>query len=461
MVHKKNKSKKAKSAKQQPRPGTNAVVSAPVQKSFRTTKRPPSIWQTTRNSVRISNSEYIADITSASPNFSITSFPINPGLASTFPWLCLVATRFESYIFESLEFEYKPICPTSEPGKVILAVDFDAADPPPSSKIQIGMYQDAASTSPWDSCVYRCTKANLHKFMPQRYVRGGGNTGDVKTYDTGNMFVATQNTADGTRTLGELWVHYTVRLATPQITATTTDRTSGEETYAPSQWSQVLRDGAGTYSAIHQFIDRPNLLLSKVVDGAVIAELNPANPTMLFTAQHDQETVFKPADYDPGLRIVKAVASDSQLPLFKFARHPMFTNMVLKAVPNQVGADYNRLSDIAQLVFKLDTLSKFDFQMHGIGVPISYNSSRVFSLDNLKIPKLREGLVEWAKAIPNMGRSRLSNTFCLQTQNDDGTFSQEIVDEPTVRRHLELFDMDLDEITSVQSSSSRTFKYVK
>lgn len=171
------------------------------------------------SSIVVRHTEYIADISSSTSNFNVNSYSINPGLNASFPWLSNVAANYESYLFKKLHYMYKPICPTNTPGKVILAIDYDAADATPSSKVVINSYESAASCSVWDQVVNRSTTMNMRKFGVQRYVRNTvAPTGtDIKTYDIGKLLVATSNTPNTATTLGELYVEYEIELYTPQL----------------------------------------------------------------------------------------------------------------------------------------------------------------------------------------------------------------------------------------------------
>nr|WEU70949.1 MAG: coat protein [Hangzhou narna-like virus 2] len=145
---------------------------------------------------------------------------INPGLPYLFPWLSLMAQLYESYIFHSLKFEFQTTSATTAIGSLILAVDFDAADNPPSSKTEMLSYEGAVRTAPWESVTYTCSMADLRKFGVNRYVRSGvlAPNLDIKTYDVGNLFIGAQGMQTAA-IVGELYVHYDVTLQTPQFAA--------------------------------------------------------------------------------------------------------------------------------------------------------------------------------------------------------------------------------------------------
>lgn len=180
--------------------------------------RVPTIKATSRGFVVV-HREYIQDITAADANFRNTTFSVNPGLATTFPWLSAIAGRFESYLFRRLHFIYEPICPTTTPGAVMMAVDYDALDTAPTSKVSLMSYRGAVRSAPWNITRFDATRGDLRKFGVQRFVRAGAQpaNSDLKTYDVGNLQIATQNTPSTPTTLGELYVEYEVEFYTPQI----------------------------------------------------------------------------------------------------------------------------------------------------------------------------------------------------------------------------------------------------
>lgn len=169
--------------------------------------------------VRIKHREYISDV-SGSVAFSASSFSINPGLSQLFPWLSVLATQFESYLFKSLKFDYETQKSASTSGSLMMAVDFDAADSAPVNKQQIMAFHNAVRSAVWEECQYSSDRSDLKKFGVQRYIRSGNLAAnlDIKTYDVGNLIIATQGEAD-TSAIGELYVEYDVELITPQVSA--------------------------------------------------------------------------------------------------------------------------------------------------------------------------------------------------------------------------------------------------
>lgn len=197
---------------------TSMAVSAPIsiQKMVRTNK--PTV-KYSGQCVTVSHREYLQDI-NGSTVFSNQTFAVNPGIYTTFPWLSQMAILYESYKFKSLKFIYEPACPSTTQGSVMMAIDFDAADAAPSSKVQLMAYKYAVRCPAWESVAYRSDLSDLLKFGVQRYVRNGPVTGDIKTYDIGNLQFAVSNFTGTSTFVGELYVEYDVEFYTPQLQST-------------------------------------------------------------------------------------------------------------------------------------------------------------------------------------------------------------------------------------------------
>jgi len=172
--------------------------------------------------MRIHHREFCRDV-SSSAVFAVSQFlPVNPGNEDIFPWLSPVATRFESYRFESLKFIYEPLVPTTAAGVILMAMDFESADPLPSSKQVMMSYKSSVRCSLWESCELKLAKADMQKIKDKFTLDHAPSTStDVRLYDVGNLAIASTGAA-ASAVCGELYVEYDVIVETPQI------ETSGE-----------------------------------------------------------------------------------------------------------------------------------------------------------------------------------------------------------------------------------------
>lgn len=211
-----NNRSSVKSSKNSQTNGT-AKVSAPVASSKKPKSSPkPNVQNLRKNGIQVSHREYLSEI-SGSVTFTSEQYPINPGLGSTFPWLSSIARRYESYNFKRLHFSFETESPTSTPGAVMHAVDYDASDSAPTNKVSLMSYEGSVRSAPWVDSTFSALSSSLHKSKTY-YIRSGALNAnqDIKMYDVGNYFIATQGQT-GTAVLGELYVEYVVDLFTPQL----------------------------------------------------------------------------------------------------------------------------------------------------------------------------------------------------------------------------------------------------
>lgn len=176
--------------------------------------------------VYITQTEFIQNIgcsasgAGASP-FQIVSFPINPGLSLTFPFLSQIAQNFTLYEFEGLMFKFNPTsgennATSNSLGKVIMATNYDPNANPFLNSVQMENYDYANAAKPSQTIVHGVETANKQQFGNMQYVRTGATSRDKVFTDIGTFYVATEGVpfaAAGSQILGELWVTYRVKLS--------------------------------------------------------------------------------------------------------------------------------------------------------------------------------------------------------------------------------------------------------
>jgi len=199
--------------------GSSAFSAAPVSQTRVVKTGRPKMTSLPNGDARIIHREYIGEVTAgtSSPSvFSNTSYPVNPGQNQTFPWLSQIASRYESYRFNALRFDYETEAPSSLGGSLVLALDYDASDPAPVSKQQALAFRESVRSAPWKECRHVSLSEDLNK-QKSYFVRNGSqpSTTDIKTYDVGNLNVITQGVTTASSTCGELYVEYDVTLMTP------------------------------------------------------------------------------------------------------------------------------------------------------------------------------------------------------------------------------------------------------
>lgn len=170
-----------------------------------------------KDSVRIVHRELVAGVTGSLAYAVPTTLALNPGLPASFPWLSTQAQGWERYRFNRLKYCFFTRASSATAGSVMLIPDYDASDSAPLSELIGSSYEDVSEDVPWKDIVCDLRPSALHAIGPSKFVRVGALAAnqDIKTYDAGNLFVAT---LDGAVTSwGKLWVEYDVTLMTPQL----------------------------------------------------------------------------------------------------------------------------------------------------------------------------------------------------------------------------------------------------
>lgn len=177
------------------------------------------IMHSNSESVVFRHREYIADVIT-NPAFSQNSYPINPGVVGTFPYLAGLATQFQEYEFRGLIFEFKSTCgdavasTNSALGSVTMTVQYRADLPPPNSKQAMLNEMWSVDVKPSMNVVLPVECSPRENPYAVQYVRGSTFTGDQKMYDLGTLVVATSG-SQAAFTAGELWASYEVVLRKP------------------------------------------------------------------------------------------------------------------------------------------------------------------------------------------------------------------------------------------------------
>ena len=216
--------------------GHVSVPSYPIKKNvlLEETNSPPVVMNGGHEFI-VRHREYIGEVTatlnqSTPSGFEIKKYSLNPGDSNTFPWLSTVAQNFEQYELQGTLFSFKSMYSDAvvnnygSLGTVIMATEYNSALPPFQNKLAMENYEYAQSCKPSLSMMHpiECDRhlsvlSDLYVRRPYQDIQGQ----DIKTYDFGNFYIATQGippaSNNPTVTLGELWVTYQVRLLKPKI----------------------------------------------------------------------------------------------------------------------------------------------------------------------------------------------------------------------------------------------------
>lgn len=212
----KQKSKKNKTKAKKTGQSPNQVkVLAPASVGQRQTIKKPRTRTSKSGNYCVSHSELVDSII-GNNDFVNSSFTINPGVQSVFPWLSQIAPNYESYKFKKLHFRYVPSVGSQQSGTMYMAPEFNNNDLPPTDESQLASYDDCVTGSVWTNHVYRCSAQNLNK-RKSYFVRSGSlpSNADVDLYDVGYLNITALD-CGSTLKVGKLWVDYDVEFMTPQ-----------------------------------------------------------------------------------------------------------------------------------------------------------------------------------------------------------------------------------------------------
>jgi len=188
------------------------------------TKPIPSMHKASQ-SVVVRHREYIGDVLSSSiaNAFKSVSYPLNPGLATSFPWLSSIAQNYQEYTFKGAIYEFHSASAdaiassTNTTLGTVQMVTLYRNSIAFTSKQQVLNEFFANDAKPSEDFVHpvECDP-NENPFKVQ-YVRGGPipSGEDLKMYDLGTFYICSSGVQGTSVNLGELWVTYEVELKKP------------------------------------------------------------------------------------------------------------------------------------------------------------------------------------------------------------------------------------------------------
>lgn len=181
------------------------------------------VMHSSDESVIIRHREYIADISSTTA-FTNRTFSVNPGLASTFPWLASIASNFEQYKWRGLIFEFKSTSANAlnstntALGSVSIASEYNVNGAPFINKSQVLNNMWTCTAKPSETFIHPIECAPEFCATTSLYVRSAAPAGhqDLRLYDLVNVQVVTDG-SQAAANVGELWCSYEIELFKPQI----------------------------------------------------------------------------------------------------------------------------------------------------------------------------------------------------------------------------------------------------
>lgn len=241
----------------------------------------PARMHSSTANTRIRHREYITDIVSSSSanTFLLQNYNINPGLASTFPWLSAIAQQYQEWVPLGIVFEFKTLSAdaiasstNNTLGGIIMSTNYNSASSNFSNKQSMDNTEYTTSDKPSNSFYHAIECAPHANVLPELYIRSLAvpSGQDQKTYDLGNFQIASFGIQGTSVVLGELWVSYDIELRKPISTAAAgldvlTDhyRTGSVTNSAPLGTTSALQAGSSlgtTITTTGTVLNFPNYL---------------------------------------------------------------------------------------------------------------------------------------------------------------------------------------------------------
>jgi len=251
------------SAPRRRNPATTIAAPAPVAVSYGAGVHiGQPIIKRSNDACTIEHTELIGSVT-GSVGWSTGSYPLQPGLSSTFAWLATQTSGWEKYRFRSLVLTYVSRCGSSTPGSVYLMPDYDASDSPPSDEKSGSSFYGSCTDVPWKEIPCR-TDMRRSKELFLRNGPPGANL-DIKTYDFCTLHVGTTDGA--VAGWGKIYAHYVIDLINPQavtplnVGGFVTSLGGGIDTSYPFGLTPNIVPGSYVLSADGRYVHLTNLVI--------------------------------------------------------------------------------------------------------------------------------------------------------------------------------------------------------
>lgn len=174
-------------------------------------------------SIRVTHKEFLGNIY-GSNGFKYETYPLNPGVSKTFPWLAGIARNYQQYHINGLIFQYVSTSAfalgttNSALGKVMFATNYNAEDSPFQTTVQMLATQFSNYCRPADSVMHAIECSPSETPNKVYYVRTeiSEDAKDLRLSDLGFTEVATEG-MQSTTEVGGLWVSYDITLLKPVL----------------------------------------------------------------------------------------------------------------------------------------------------------------------------------------------------------------------------------------------------
>lgn len=229
--------------------GSNTVV----RQSMKAASAVPAM-HSDQQSVIIRHKEYLGEVLSSTSYTVQQSYPLNPGNATTFPWLSNIAASFQEYRIRGMVFHYIPssgsaVSSTNAAlGTVMIQTSYRSNDATPSSKVELLNEFWSNEVVPSDTMAHPIECDPKENPFNVQYIRTGSvPAGDsVLMYDLGLTHLAVSGCQSTGNRLGDLWVTYDIELKKPLLYSNVTSRVDSSTGYVTTGLSTTALFGTTT-----------------------------------------------------------------------------------------------------------------------------------------------------------------------------------------------------------------------
>lgn len=184
--------------------------------------------------------EYLGTFASTGVAYNYTRIHIQPGDATYFPWLSQTSDAYALYRFERLSFYTVPQAATSQPGRVILGIEYSGTGVLDSLNA-INNSQGSQSSSVWAQATVNLDKDGMHPNGMYKKIQQDA-TSDSDRADAGHIYVGFDGVALGVGV--SLHARYEIVLFMPKVSGS--DALVNSHTIVPISNTTVTNAGFTT-----------------------------------------------------------------------------------------------------------------------------------------------------------------------------------------------------------------------
>lgn len=194
----------------------------------------PQVGTVQDKGIRVCHSEFLGVVTSTT-GFTNTSYPLNPGLVGTFPWLSKIAANFQQWQMKGCLVVFKSqmtdaVATFSSLGSVAIAANMNPAERPCANQQEIEQLKFCAVAKPSFDIVAPIECAKWSTSNECYFIRNSSvpSAASIMDYDHGTIQVAVNACPSNSVVLGRLYITYDIELINPRMVM----GASGVDSYA-------------------------------------------------------------------------------------------------------------------------------------------------------------------------------------------------------------------------------------